>query len=186
MGAVDAAGNSTPRISTHLLVDTQNPIPHIAVDSVTQDNVLNAIESGQSIPITGTVTGDYHSGDTVSLKINGANIPSLTGTVDATGHFSIPVAGNVLERANIHTSYASGQVAPIHSIEATIQTTDAVGNTGSATTGFLPLPTCRDSMTTVPERLRPVAVFSPQLAEFSNLIWLCLFIFHYLPRILNV
>ncbi|RBW67126.1 hypothetical protein DS893_00690, partial [Vibrionales bacterium C3R12] len=135
VGAVDAAGNSTPRISTHLLVDTQNPIPHIAVDSVTQDNVLNALESGQSIPITGTVTGDYHTGDTVSLKINGANIPSLTGTVDAAGHFSIPVAGNVLERANIHTSYASGQAAPIHSIEATIQTTDAVGNTGSATTG---------------------------------------------------
>ncbi|RPE94028.1 VCBS domain-containing protein [Vibrio crassostreae] len=135
VGSVDAAGNSTPRISTHLLVDTQNPIPHIAVDSVTQDNVLNALESGQSIPITGTVTGDYHTGDTVSLKINGANIPSLTGTVDAAGHFSIPVAGNVLERANIHTSYASGQAAPIHSIEATIQTTDAVGNTGSATTG---------------------------------------------------
>ncbi|CAK3789590.1 Tandem-95 repeat protein [Vibrio crassostreae] len=135
VGAVDAAGNSTPRISTHLLVDTQNPIPHIAVDSVTQDNVLNALESGQSIPITGTVTGDYHTGDTVSLKINGANIPSLRGTVDAAGHFSIPVAGNVLERANIHTSYASGQAAPIHSIEATIQTTDAVGNTGSATTG---------------------------------------------------
>ncbi|CAK1850694.1 VCBS domain-containing protein [Vibrio crassostreae] len=135
VGSVDAAGNSTPRISTHLLVDTQNPIPHIAVDSVTQDNVLNALESGQSIPITGTVTGDYHTGDTVSLKINGANIPSLTGTVDAAGHFSIPVAGNVLERANIHTSYASGLAAPIHSIEATIQTTDAVGNTGSATTG---------------------------------------------------
>ncbi|CAK3082942.1 VCBS repeat-containing protein [Vibrio crassostreae] len=135
VGAVDAAGNSTPRISTHLLIDTQNPLPHIAVDSVTQDNVLNALESGQSIPITGTVTGDYHTGDTVSLKINGANIPSLTGTVDAAGHFSIPVAGNVLERANIHTSYASGQAAPIHSIEATIQTTDAVGNTGSATTG---------------------------------------------------
>ncbi|CAK2696779.1 VCBS repeat-containing protein [Vibrio crassostreae] len=135
VGAVDAAGNSTPRISTHLLIDTQNPLPHIAVDSVTQDNVLNALESGQNIPITGTVTGDYHAGDTVSLKINGANIPSLTGTVDATGHFSIPVAGNVLERANIHTSYASGQAAPIHSIEATIQTTDAVGNIGTATSG---------------------------------------------------
>ncbi|MFA0056998.1 VCBS domain-containing protein [Vibrio echinoideorum] len=135
VGTVDTAGNSTPRISTQLLIDTQNPIPHITVDSVTQDNVLNALESGQSIPITGTVTGDYHAGDTVSLKINGANILSLTGTVDASGHFSIPVDGRVLERANIHTSYASGQAAPIHSIEATIQTTDAVGNTGSATTG---------------------------------------------------
>lgn len=135
VGTVDTAGNSTPRISTQLLIDTQNPIPHITVDSVTQDNVLNALESGQSIPITGTVTGDYHAGDTVSLKINGANILSLTGTVDASGHFSIPVDGRVLEHANIHTSYASGQAAPIHSIEATIQTTDVVGNVGSATTG---------------------------------------------------
>ncbi|MDN3684825.1 Ig-like domain-containing protein [Vibrio sinaloensis] len=87
MGTVDTAGNSTPRISTHLLVDTQSPIPHIAVDSVTQDNVLNALESGQTIAITGTVTGDYHTGDIVNLKINGATISSLTGSVDASGHF---------------------------------------------------------------------------------------------------
>ncbi|NOI86197.1 VCBS domain-containing protein [Vibrio sp. 99K-1] len=135
VGTVDTAGNSTPRISTHLLVDTQSPIPHIAVDSVTQDNVLNALESGQTIAITGTVTGDYHTGDIVSLKINGATISSLTGSVDSSGHFSIPVAGNILEHANIHTSYANGQSGSIHSIEATIITTDAVGNVGSATTG---------------------------------------------------
>ncbi|MCG9692794.1 VCBS domain-containing protein [Vibrio sp. Isolate22] len=135
VGTVDTAGNSTPRISTHLLVDTQSPIPHIAVDSVTQDNVLNAVESGQTIAITGTVTGDYQAGDIVSLKINGATISSLTGSVDSSGHFSIPVAGNVLEHANIHTSYANGQSGSIHSIEATIITTDAVGNVGSATTG---------------------------------------------------
>ncbi|WP_241909017.1 VCBS domain-containing protein [Vibrio sp. 10N.222.52.B12] len=135
VGTVDTAGNSTPRISTHLLVDTQSPIPHIAVDSVTQDNVLNALESGQTIAITGTVTGDYQTGDIVSLKINGATISSLTGSVDSSGHFSIPVAGNILEHANIHTSYANGQSGSIHSIEATIITTDAVGNVGSATTG---------------------------------------------------
>ncbi|MDC5852452.1 VCBS domain-containing protein [Vibrio europaeus] len=135
VGTVDTAGNSTPRISTHLLVDTQSPIPHIAVDSVTQDNVLNALESGQTIAITGTVTGDYDTGDIVSLKINGATISSLTGSVDASGHFSIPVAGSVLEHANIHTSYANGQSGSIHSVEATIITTDAVGNVGSATTG---------------------------------------------------
>ncbi|MFM2662051.1 VCBS domain-containing protein [Vibrio chagasii] len=135
VGTVDTAGNSTPRISTHLLVDTQSPIPHIAVDSVTQDNVLNALESGQTIAITGTVTGDYQTGDIVSLKINGATISSLTGSVDSSGHFSIPVAGNILEHANIHTSYANGQSGSIHSIEATIITTDAAGNVGSATTG---------------------------------------------------
>ncbi|WP_028111994.1 VCBS domain-containing protein, partial [Ferrimonas kyonanensis] len=135
VGTVDTAGNSTPRISTHLLIDTQRPIPHIAVDPVTQDNVLNALESGQTISITGTVTGDYHPGDIVSLKINGATISSLTGSVDASGHFSIPVAGSVLEHANIHTSYANGQSGSIHSIEATVITTDAVGNVGSATTG---------------------------------------------------
>ncbi|MGR5542910.1 Ig-like domain-containing protein, partial [Vibrio campbellii] len=76
---------------------------------MTQDNVLNALESGQTIAITGTVTGDYQTGDIVSLKINGATISSLTGSVDSSGHFSIPVAGNILEHANIHTSYANGQ-----------------------------------------------------------------------------
>ncbi|MGS0729025.1 Ig-like domain-containing protein, partial [Shewanella sp. 0m-11] len=32
VGAVDVAGNVTPEITTHLLVDTQNPIPHISVN----------------------------------------------------------------------------------------------------------------------------------------------------------
>ncbi|MBL4914931.1 VCBS domain-containing protein, partial [Shewanella schlegeliana] len=134
IGSVDLAGNATPEISTNLIVDTQRPIPHISVDSVTADNVINLAESAQNIDITGTVSGDFNAGDIVSLSINGATISSLTAAVDASGHYSISVPAQTLIKANIHSIYASGQ-QPIHSIEATVITTDNAGNLGSATTG---------------------------------------------------
>ncbi|WP_219621784.1 VCBS domain-containing protein [Shewanella sp. GutDb-MelDb] len=134
VGAVDVAGNVTPEITTHLLVDTQNPIPHISVNPVTADNIINLAESGRNIEISGQVSGDFKAGDVISLSINGAAISSLTGSVDAQGHYSIAVPAQTLMRANIHSIYASGQ-QQIHSIEATVITTDSAGNLGSATTG---------------------------------------------------
>ncbi|MDW4814098.1 VCBS domain-containing protein, partial [Shewanella fidelis] len=134
IGSVDVAGNATPEISTHLIVDTQRPIPHISVDAVTADNVINLAESAQNIDITGTVSGDFNTGDIVSLSINGATISSLTAAVDASGHYSISVPAQTLIKANIHSIYASGQ-QPIHAIEASVITTDSVDNLGSATTG---------------------------------------------------
>ncbi|WP_260811815.1 VCBS domain-containing protein [Vibrio splendidus] len=134
IGTVDLAGNATPEISTHLIVDTQNPIPHISVDSVTHDNIINLAESGQNIDITGHVSGDFNVGDVVSLSVNGATISALTGVVDSQGNYSISVPAQTLINANIHSIYASGQ-QPVHSIEATVITTDQAGNIGSATTG---------------------------------------------------
>ncbi|MDO6765135.1 VCBS domain-containing protein [Agarivorans sp. 1_MG-2023] len=134
IGTVDLAGNATPEISTHLIVDTQNPIPHISVDSVTRDNIINLAESGQNIDITGHVSGDFNVGDVVSLSVNGATISALTGVVDSQGNYSISVPAQTLIKANIHSIYASGQ-QPVHSIEATVITTDQAGNIGSATTG---------------------------------------------------
>ncbi|MDR9828929.1 VCBS domain-containing protein [Vibrio sp. FNV 38] len=134
IGSVDLAGNATPEISTHLIVDTQKPIPHISVDSVTRDNIINLAESGQNIDITGHVSGDFNVGDAVSLSVNGATISALTGVVDSQGNYSISVPAQTLIKANIHSIYASGQ-QPVHSIEATVITTDQAGNIGSATTG---------------------------------------------------
>ncbi|PKH57741.1 VCBS domain-containing protein [Shewanella sp. Bg11-22] len=134
VGAVDVAGNVTPEITTHLLLDTQNPIPHISVNPVTADNIINLAESGRNIEISGQVSGDFNAGDAISLSVNGAAISSLTGSVDAQGHYSISVPAQTLMRANIHSIYASGQ-QQIHSIEATVITTDSAGNLGSATTG---------------------------------------------------
>ncbi|PMH39371.1 hypothetical protein BCU70_13405, partial [Vibrio sp. 10N.286.49.C2] len=134
IGSVDLAGNATPEISTHLIVDTQNPIPHISVDSVTRDNIINLAESGQNIDITGHVSGNFNVGDAVSLSVNGATLSVLPGVVDSQGNYSISVPAQTLIKANIHSIYASSQ-QPVHSIEATIITTDQAGNIGSATTG---------------------------------------------------
>ena len=55
--------------------------------------------------------------------------------MDAQGNFDIPVAGKILALAHIHTFPSGGQSGQVHSVEATIVTTDAAGNTGTATTG---------------------------------------------------
>ncbi|GAM69467.1 probable RTX [Vibrio sp. JCM 19236] len=133
VGTVDTAGNSTPRISTHLLIDTDAPLPRITVNSVTSDDIINKIEAGGDIDITGHVSGDFNTGDTVSLTINGQAISGYTAQVQANGDYLVSVPAKVLLTHNIHTSSTQG-----HSIEATITTHDGVGNTGSASSGTRP------------------------------------------------
>ena len=65
--------------------------------------------------VTGTVGGEFTTGDTVTLTVNGSDI---TGTVAADGSFSIDVAGS--------------ELAADTSVDASITTTDAAGNSGSA------------------------------------------------------
>ncbi|MFA0669580.1 VCBS domain-containing protein [Vibrio splendidus] len=133
IGSVDVAGNVTPEISTHLLVDTHNPIPVISVDSVTNDNVINKLESSSNIDITGRVSGDFSVGDAISLTINGQLVTGYTGQVNAQGHYSISVPAHVLLTQNIHSNSLQG-----HTIEASVITLDSVGNVGSATSGVRP------------------------------------------------
>ena len=68
--------------------------------------------------ITGTVGGDVQVGDTVTLTVNGID---YTGLVQAGLTFSIDVAG-------------SGLLAdPDLTVDASVTTTDAAGNTTTAT-----------------------------------------------------
>ena len=67
--------------------------------------------------ITGTVGGDADAGDTVTLTVNGNN---YTGTVAAGNTFSINVAGADLAADADFT------------IDASISSTDAAGNVGTA------------------------------------------------------
>ncbi|WP_345974249.1 Ig-like domain-containing protein [Sulfurimonas sp. HSL3-7] len=98
-------------------VDTTLPVPTITLDAnITADDVINAAESGQNIAITGVVGGEFNTGDTVTVTVNGVD---STGTVDAAGHFSINVAGSDL--------------AADTTVSASVATTDAAGNPGSAT-----------------------------------------------------
>ncbi|WP_415846837.1 Ig-like domain-containing protein, partial [Vibrio neonatus] len=114
----DQAGNVSNVVTeTAPDADIKPPSVHIHVDSVATDDIINNSESQQvTVPITGEVTGEFNSGDTVTVSF-AKN--SYSGAVDSSGHFSIDVPSNDLIG---HTS-----------LEAKIATTDAAGNTGSDT-----------------------------------------------------
>ena len=89
----------------------------IILDAITADNIVNAAEAGGTVAVTGTVGGDVQVGDTVTLTVNGNS--SYTGLVQAGLTFSIDVAGSDLAAdTNVHAS---------------VTTTDAAGNTATAT-----------------------------------------------------
>src|SRR5690606_21395585 len=81
-----------------------------------------AAEAGQTVDVTGTVTGEFTAGDEVTLMVGGT---VLTGTVAADGTWTIAVAGSDLAAAE--------------SLAVSITTTDAAGNstTTSATHAYL-------------------------------------------------
>ena len=114
----DAAGNTTTATDDQAYtVDTVAPVASITLDAITADNVVNMAEGGGAVAITGTVGGDVQVGDTVTLTVNGNS--SYTGLVQAGLTFSIDVAGSDLAAdTNVHAS---------------VNTTDAAGNTATAT-----------------------------------------------------
>ena len=93
----------------------------IAVDAITTDNVLNAAEAGGTVAVTGTVGGDVQDGDIVTLTVNGT---AYTGAVSG-ATFSIDVAGSDLAADADHT------------VDASVTTTDAAGNSTTATASHL-------------------------------------------------
>jgi hypothetical protein len=116
----DAAGNSsTARDSETYTVDTTPPEASIALDAnITADDIVNAAEAGDTITVTGTVGGDVKPGDTVTLTINGV---VYTGLVQPGNTFAIDVAGSDLA------------ADPDRRIDASVTTTDAAGNSSTAT-----------------------------------------------------
>ena len=119
VSSTDAAGNTGTATGTKTYtVDTTAPAMTITVNDVTADNVLNAAEAGADVAITGTVTGEFKTGDTVTLTVNGTD---YTGTVAADGTFSISVPGSALA------------ADPDTTVDASVSSTDAAGNTGTAT-----------------------------------------------------
>ncbi|MFV1450312.1 Ig-like domain-containing protein [Maribacter sp. HS] len=115
----DGAGNSSTVTETKTYtVDLVNPAPVLVIDNITADNILNATEAGASVAVTGTVSGDFNAGDTVTLTVDGTN---YTGTVDAMGAYSIDVPGSALA-ADVDAA-----------VDGSISTTDINGNTGTST-----------------------------------------------------
>ncbi|QWX84644.1 Ig-like domain-containing protein [Cellulophaga sp. HaHaR_3_176] len=115
----DTAGNSNTITDTKIYtVDTVLPVPVLIINDITIDNTINATEASGNVTITGTVNGDFNSGDTVTLVVNGV---AITGTVDASGIFSIIVSGNDLVLDTDTT------------VEGSITTTDVAGNSNTIT-----------------------------------------------------
>ncbi|WP_289041739.1 Ig-like domain-containing protein, partial [uncultured Zobellia sp.] len=115
----DTNGNvGTATDSQVYSVDTTAPVPVLAIDDITADNVLNAAEAATNIDVTGTVSGDFNSGDTVTLTVNGTD---YTGTVDGAGAYSISIPGSELA--------ADGDTT----VDGSVTTTDTNGNVGTAT-----------------------------------------------------
>ena len=104
-------------------VDITDPVVTLSVDTITADNFLTAQEAGQSqIAVTGKATGEFRAGDIVTLTLKDANnnIATYSGTVDASGAYSISIPGADLV-ADANTL-----------IDASIVAHDGAGNTTKA------------------------------------------------------
>ncbi|MUG33467.1 beta strand repeat-containing protein, partial [Psychrobacter sanguinis] len=121
--ATDPSGNvGEVTGSKDYAVDTaapDNTTTGITLNSITEDNIINALEARDTITVTGTVTGEFKAGDVVTLTtVNGAQ---STGAVAADGTFTIDVEGNDLA--------ADGDTT----IDASVKATDPSGNVGEVT-----------------------------------------------------
>ncbi|MBF4989421.1 retention module-containing protein, partial [Methylophilus sp. 14] len=119
--ATDPAGNtSDPSASLNFTIDTVPPALFISLDAnVAGDGIVNVAEStAAAIPVTGTVSGQFKTGDIVTVTVNGKD---FTGAVTAAGTFSINVPGADLAADADQT------------IDARVTTSDIAGNTTTAT-----------------------------------------------------
>ncbi|QHG30604.1 Ig-like domain-containing protein [Pectobacterium brasiliense] len=115
----DTVGNVTTANTSHAYgVDTVAPVASISIDNVTSDNVINANESRQTIPVTGKVGNEVRAGDSVTVKVG---TETYQTTVNADGKtWSVSVPGSVL--------------AANSDISASVTTRDTAGNATTANT----------------------------------------------------
>jgi T1SS-143 domain-containing protein len=114
--ATDSAGNTATATSDHAYSVDTSATASISIDSITADNIINASEAAGNVSVTGAVGGDVKAGDTVTLTVNGHD---YTGAVQQGGTYAINVAGSDLAADN--------------NVHASVTTTDAAGNTATAT-----------------------------------------------------
>ncbi|RII82979.1 retention module-containing protein, partial [Neopusillimonas maritima] len=107
--------SATGTTSRPYLVDTDISAS-VTINPVTADNIVNSLESGQAVTLSGRVGGDVRAGDVVTITIGSA---TYTATVAANGvSWSVSVPGSVL----------AGNTA----ISARVTATDAAGNSATA------------------------------------------------------
>ncbi|MBF7957585.1 Ig-like domain-containing protein [Rahnella victoriana] len=108
----DKAGNTGSQ-STTVLVSSE--VPELAINTVATDDIINAIEKGNALEISGT--SNSADGTPVSLTLNGV---TYSGTVSG-GHWSVTVPASDVSKLGEATYTLSAS------------STDAEGNSGAAT-----------------------------------------------------
>ncbi|MCK6671111.1 Ig-like domain-containing protein [Enterobacter roggenkampii] len=83
----DAAGN-TGTGSHNVTVDTG--LPSVSFNAISDDNVLNAVEKGQDLSVSGT-SANLAEGTVVTVTLNGKNYTATT-TADGTWSLTVPAA----------------------------------------------------------------------------------------------
>ncbi|UWI99134.1 Ig-like domain-containing protein [Enterobacter roggenkampii] len=83
----DAAGN-TGTGSHNVTVDTG--LPSVAFNAISDDNVLNAVEKGQDLSVSGT-SANLTEGTVVTVTLNGKNYTATTAA-DGTWSLTVPAA----------------------------------------------------------------------------------------------
>ncbi|WP_220756535.1 VCBS domain-containing protein, partial [Shewanella colwelliana] len=98
----DSAGHASKATSIDFTLDTNIAAPHISLDPITADDVLNQAELSGSVPVTGTVGSEVSVGDNITLTLG---THTYTGAVDAQHRFSIDIPANQLSNhSNISAS----------------------------------------------------------------------------------
>ena len=114
----DAAGNTGS--GTHnVTIDTG--LPSVSFNAISGDNVLNAVEKGQDLSVSGT-SANLAEGTMVTVTLNGKSYTATTGS-DGTWSLTVPVAD------------LSGLGEASYTLSATA--TNGVGNSISTTTNLL-------------------------------------------------
>ncbi|CAM6848799.1 Bacterial Ig-like domain-containing protein [Enterobacter intestinihominis] len=112
----DAAGNTVSGSQT-IGVDTASPV--ISVDTIAQDNIINAAEHNQPLTLTGKT--DAEAGQIVTVTLNGKN---HTATVGSDGSWSVTLPTSEVQ------ALANGE----HTL--TVNVSDKAGNGSSTTADF--------------------------------------------------
>ncbi|MUJ36926.1 cadherin domain-containing protein [Aliivibrio fischeri] len=108
----DAAGNVSGSNTLDFVLDTSANAGSVIVDNITEDDVINASESGESIMVSGTaIGGDISKDDVVTMIINGQ---SYDTTVNQDGSWSVAVDG--------------GDLAADTEFEVSVSSSDDAGN----------------------------------------------------------
>ncbi|RBO78541.1 Ig-like domain-containing protein, partial [Marinomonas aquiplantarum] len=102
----------------------------VTVNNITEDDVINAAESAQTIAVTGTATGgDIAEGDTVTLVINDTE---YTTTVGADGTWTVDVAGSDLAEDTVFDAVVASSDTAGNTVDSKATSTHSVDLTSNA------------------------------------------------------